>query len=69
MHQYDFMDYKLNSDEEPTDEQLAWLMNEVAKDVKLRADKANRYFVDNLQQMTQIAIKKRHVSNMVNNEG
>jgi len=63
------MDYKLNSDEEPTDEQLAWLMSEVAKEVKLRADKANRYFVDNLQQMTQIAIKKRHVSNMVNNEG
>jgi len=63
------MDYKLNSDEEPTDEQLAWLMSEVAKEVKLRADKANRYFVDNLQQMTQIAIKKRHVSNIVNNEG
>ena len=69
MHQYNFIDYKLNSDEEPTDEQLAWLMSEVAKEVKLRADKANRYFVDNLQQMTQIAIKKRHVSNIVNNEG
>lgn len=63
------MEYKLNSDEEPTDAQLAWLMSEVSKDVKIRADKANSYFVENLRQMTEMAIKKRHVANMVNDEG
>ncbi len=67
--EYKLMEYKLNSDEEPTDAQLAWLMSEVSKDVKIRADKANSYFIENLLQMTEMAIKKRHVANMVNDEG
>ena len=57
-------EYSFNSEEEPTEEQLAWLMNEMAKDVKLRADIANRIFMENLQQMIDTAIKKRLTTDM-----
>ena len=57
-------EYSFNSEEEPTEEQLAWHMNEVAKDVKLRADIANRIFMENLQQMIDTAIKKRLTTDM-----
>ncbi len=43
--------YRFQSDEEPTEMQLAFLMKEVAIDVKLRAEVANKKFQEELRQL------------------
>jgi hypothetical protein len=45
------IEYRFTSDEEPTDEQLHLLMQEVAIDVKKRAEKAERQFAEQLQNL------------------
>ena len=45
------IEYRFTSDEEPTDEQLHLLMQEVAIDVKKRAEKAERQFAEQLQKL------------------
>ena len=46
-------EYRFTSDEEPTDEQLHQLMQEVAIDVKKRAEKADKQFAEQLQRLSQ----------------
>lgn len=43
--------YRFISDEEPTDEQLGQLMKEVGKDVRNRAEIANKKFMEELRQL------------------
>ena len=45
------IEYRFLSDEEPTDEQLHLLMQDVAIDVKKRALKADRQFAEQLQKL------------------
>lgn len=47
------IEYRFTSDEEPTDEQLHQLMQEVAIDVKKRAEKADKQFAEQLQRLSQ----------------
>lgn len=47
------INYKFKSDTEPTDEQLHLLMQEVAVEVKNKAQKSNRIFFEQLQQLIQ----------------
>ena len=47
--------YSFLSDEEPTDEQLHLLMQEVAIEAKKKAEKANKQFWAQLQQMVNAA--------------
>ncbi len=47
--------YSFSSDFEPTDEQLAWLMERVLEDVKERAAKAEeKYRLFHIEQMKQM---------------
>ncbi|NVN93845.1 MAG: hypothetical protein HXX18_01040 [Bacteroidetes bacterium] len=46
-------EYKFLSDTEPTDEQLSFLMQDVAIEVKKKAQEANTLFLVQLQQMIQ----------------
>ncbi len=43
--------YRFQSDEEPTDKQLALLMKEVAIEVRNRAEVANKKFQEDLRQL------------------
>jgi len=47
--------YSFNSDEEPTDEQLAWLMHEVGEEVRRRGAEADRKFRENVQRQVREA--------------
>ena len=51
-------DYRFQSDEEPTDKQLRLLMKEVAADVKLRAEIANKKFQEDLRLLCVQAAKQ-----------
>lgn len=52
------INYKFTSDEEPTDEQLHLLMQDVALEVKEKARKSDKKFFDHLQQMFLATRKK-----------
>lgn len=43
--------YRFTSDEEPSDEQLMHIMKEVAIDAKIRAERANKKFQEELRQL------------------
>jgi len=45
------INYKFTSDEEPTDEQLHLLMQDVAIEVRKKAQLSDKKFFDQLQQM------------------
>lgn len=50
----DMNDYRfINIDQEPTDEQLAQLMREVAEEAKERWDKARTAYFAHIKQMAQ----------------
>ena len=53
------INYKFISDQEPTDEQLHLLMQEVAIEAKTRAQKSDELFSEQLQQLIQAAQKQR----------
>jgi len=53
------INYKFTSDEEPTDEQLHLLMQEVAVEVKKKAQKSDEQFFEQLQQLLLTAQKQR----------
>lgn len=57
------IDYKFTSDEEPTDEQLHLLMQEVAIEVKKKAQKSDEQFFEQLQQLLLTAQKQRLLLN------
>ena len=48
------INYKFSSNEEPTDEQLHLLMEEVATDVKNKANITNKLFWEQLLQLVKI---------------
>jgi len=43
--------YRFTSDEEPSDEQLMHIMKEVAIDAKIRAERSNKKFQEELRQL------------------
>lgn len=55
--------YKFTSDEEPTDEQLHLLMQEVAIEVKRKAQIADVQFREHLQKLVDEALKNREPIN------
>ena len=55
-------EYKFLSDSEPTDEQLHFIMQEVALEVKKKAQVSNRQFLEMLQQIVEAA--KEHYINI-----
>ena len=57
------INYKLTSDEEPTDEQLHQLMSEVIIEVKNKADISNKLFWEQLQQLAKEAKEKNLTNN------
>ncbi len=48
--------YRFTSDEEPTDEQLMHIMKEVAIDAKIRAERANKKFQEELRQLCNLKL-------------
>ncbi len=60
------INYKLTSDEEPTDEQLHQLMSEVITEVKNKQDKSNKLFWEKLQQLAKDAKEKDLTDNSNN---
>lgn len=52
-------EYKFLSETEPTDEQLHFLMQDVAIEVKKKAQEANTLFLEQLQQMIHQLKNKR----------
>lgn len=57
------INYKFTSDAEPTDEQLHLLMQEVAVEVKKKAQKSDEQFFEKLQQLLLTAKKQRLILN------
>jgi len=57
------INYKFTSDEEPTDEQLHLLMQEVAVEVRKKALKSDEQFFKQLQQLLLTAQKQRLILN------
>lgn len=53
------INYKFSSDNEPTDEQLHLLMQDVAIEVKEKARKSDKKFFEQLQQLLIEAQKQR----------
>ena len=53
------INYKFISDTEPTDEQLHLLMQEVAVDVKKKANKSDKQFFEQLHQSLIVAQKQQ----------
>lgn len=53
------INYKFSSDNEPTDEQLHLLMQDVAIEVKEKARKSDKKFFEQLQQLLIAAQKQR----------
>lgn len=53
------INYKFNSDTEPTDEQLNSLMIEVMNEVKRKAEKANKIFFEQLMKLASQSIDKK----------
>ncbi len=53
------INYKFNSDTEPTDEQLNSLMIEVMNEVKRKAEKTNKIFFEQLMKLASQSIDKR----------
>jgi len=51
------INYKFESDTEPTDEQLHLLMQEVILEVKRKAQKSNEQFLEHRRQLIQEAQK------------
>ena len=51
--------YRLVSDNEPTEKQLAELMHEVAVEAKRRAVEANKKLLDDIKQATAAVLKKQ----------
>jgi len=51
--------YKLVSNDEPTEKQLAELMHEVAVEAKQRAVVANKKLLDDIKQATAAALRKQ----------
>ena len=56
--------YKFLSDTEPTDEQLHLLMQEVAVEVKNKANKSDELFFEQLHQMLLAAQKQQLTLNL-----
>ena len=48
--------YRFTSDEEPTDEQLMHIMKEVAIDARIRAERANKKFQQELRQLCSLKL-------------
>ena len=57
------INYKFNSDSEPTDEQLHLLMQEVVIEAKRKARLADLQFWENLKNQVEIAIKNNAILN------
>ncbi|MDO9255741.1 MAG: hypothetical protein Q7U54_09535 [Bacteroidales bacterium] len=57
------INYKFISDKEPSDKQLQLLMREVAIEAKLKAEKANKQFFLQLEQLLLQAKKLRSIYN------
>lgn len=57
------INYKFNSDSEPTDEQLHLLMQEVAIEAKRKARIADLQFWENLQKHVEITLKNYAILN------
>jgi hypothetical protein len=53
------INYKFNSDIEPTDEQLQFLMSEVTIEVKKKAQKSNELFFEQLQKLAYKSLQNR----------
>lgn len=58
MEKIELNSYRFTSDEDPTDEQLKQIMKEVAIDVKIRAERANRKFQEELRQLCQLKVNQ-----------
>jgi hypothetical protein len=58
------INYKFISDTEPTDEQLHLLMQEVAVEVKNKANKSDELFFEQLHQMLLAAQKQQLTLNL-----
>jgi len=58
------INYKFISDTEPTDEQLHLLMQEVAVEVKKKANKSDELFFEQLHQMLLAAQKQQLTLNL-----
>ena len=58
------INYKFISDTEPTDEQLHLLMQEVAVEVKNKANKSDKLFFEQLHQMLLTAQKQQLTLNL-----
>ena len=57
------INYKFSSDIEPTDEQLHLLMQDVAVEVKEKAQKSDKQFFEQLQQLLLGAKKHKLINN------
>ncbi|MCX6222688.1 MAG: hypothetical protein NTZ69_17105 [Bacteroidia bacterium] len=57
------INYKFSSDIEPTDEQLHLLMQDVAVEVKEKAQKSDKQFFEQLQQLLLGAKKHQLINN------
>ena len=53
------INYKFNSDIEPTDEQLNLLMVEVVNEVKRKAEKTNELFFEQLLHLTNQILEEK----------
>ena len=51
------INYNFTSDNEPTDEQLHLLMQEVAVEAKRKAEESDKIFTNQLQQLVEMAKK------------
>lgn len=54
-------DYRFLSDKEPSDDQLQFLMKEVAIDVKMKANESNKKFMELLQLMVKFAMENKQI--------